>query len=147
MMTTAHFTTTILVNQSAQEVFNCINNVRGWWHGEIEGNTTHLNDEFSYRMEDFHVSKQKVIEVIPDQKIVWLVTESQLNFISDKSEWTGTKIIFDLEEVNGNTQLRFTHEGLVPNVECYDACSNGWSMLIQDSLMSLINTGKGKKVF
>jgi hypothetical protein len=145
--TQTDFTTIILVNQTPDEVFNAINNVRGWWQGEIEGSTNKLNDEFTYRMKEFHFSKQKLVEVIPDKKIVWLVTESQLNFIKDKNEWTGTKIIFDISEINNKTQLRFTHQGLVPKIECYNDCSNGWSQLIQQSLFSLITTGKGKKIF
>jgi len=146
-MTTSDFTTTILVDNTATEVFNAVTNVRGWWQGEIEGSSTKLNDEFTYRMEDIHFSKQKLIEVIPNEKIVWLITESKLNFISDKTEWTGTKVIFEISEVNNKTQLRFTHRGLVPNIECYGACSNAWGDLIQKSLHSLITTGKGKKVF
>jgi hypothetical protein len=141
------FSTIILVNQTPKEVFNAINNVRGWWQGEIEGSTNKVNDEFTYRMEEFHFSKQKLIEVIPEKKIVWLVTESRLNFIKDKNEWTGTKIIFDISEINNKTQLRFTHQGLVPKIECYGDCSNAWSQLIQQSLFSLITTGEGKKVF
>jgi len=38
-MATPNFTTTIVVDNSAAEVFHAINNVRGWWQGEIEGNT------------------------------------------------------------------------------------------------------------
>jgi hypothetical protein len=141
------FISNILVEQTPTEVFNAVNNVRGWWHGEIEGSTTKLNDEFTYRFGEFHFSKQKLVEVIPGKKVVWLVTESELNFIKDKSEWTGTKICFEISGVNDKTQLRFTHVGLVPNIECYGDCSNGWSQLIQKSLFSLITTGKGKKVF
>jgi hypothetical protein len=146
-MTSSNFTTTFFVNQTPTEVFNAINNVHGWWQGEIEGGTNKLNDEFTYRMEEVHFSKQKLVEVIPGKKIVWLVTDSKLNFIKDKSEWTGTKIIFEISEINNKTQLRFTHSGLVPKIECYDACSNAWGQLIQESLFSLITTGKGKKVF
>ena len=146
-MTTTDFTTTILVDQSPKEVFNAINNVRGWWQGEINGSTDKLNDEFTYRMNDLHISKQKLVEVTPNKKIVWLVTESQLNFIEEKDEWTNTKIIFEISEINNKTQLRFTHVGLFPEIECYGACSNAWGDLIQKSLFSLITTGKGKKVF
>ena len=146
-MTTTDFTTTILVDQSPKEVFNAINNVRGWWQGEIEGNTDKLNEEFTYRVEGIHFSKQKLVEVIPNRKVVWLITDSKLDFIEDKTEWTGTKIIFEISEVKNKTQLRFTHEGLAPEVECYDACSNAWGALIQKSLFSLITTGKGVKVF
>jgi len=146
-MTTSDFTTTILVDNTPNEVFNAINNVRGWWQGEIEGGTHKLNDEFTYRMEEIHFSKQKLVEVIPNKKVVWLVTDSQLNFIKDTSEWTGTKIIFEIAEVKNKTQLQFTHRGLGPKVECYDDCSNAWEQLVQKSLFSLITTGMGKKVF
>lgn len=144
---TTNFTTTFFVDQTPQEVFNAVNNVSAWWQGEVEGNTTKLNDEFVYRMEDIHFSKQKLVEVVPKQKIVWRVTDSNLDFAKDKSEWTGTEIIFEITEISNKTQLRFTHVGLAPKFECYDACSNAWEQLIQKSLFSLITTGKGKRVF
>ncbi len=141
------FTTTILVDQTAGEVYKAINNVGGWWQGEVKGSSTKLNDEFTYKMEEFHYSKQKVVEMVPDQKVVWLVTDSKLNFIEDKSEWTGTKIIFEISRINNKTQLQFTHQGLLPTVECYKGCSGGWTGLIQKSLVSFIKTGKGVTVF
>jgi hypothetical protein len=146
-MPTTDFVTSILVDQSPKEVFKAVNNVRGWWQGEITGNAGKLNEEFSYRMEDIHFSKQKVVEIIPDEKVVWLITDSQLNFLEEKNEWTGTKISFEISQTKDKTLLRFTHKGLVPDFECYDACSNAWTDLIKKSLFSLITTGKGKKVF
>ncbi len=88
-----------------------------------------------------------MIEVVPNKKVEWFVTDSKLNFLNNKSEWTGTKVSFEIAEINNKTQLRFTHQGLVPDIECYSACSNGWSKLIQESLFSLITTGTGKNVF
>jgi len=143
-MKTSDFTTTISVDQTPQEAFNAINNVRDWWPGEIEGNTTKLNDEFSYRYKKMHYSNQKLVEVIPGKKVIWLVTESSLNFVENKSEWTGTKIIFEIFEKDNKTQVRFTHQGLVPQFECFDACSNAWTDIIRDGLRALITTGKGK---
>lgn len=146
-LASANFTTSFFVDQTPHEVFTSILNVRGWWQGEIDGSSDKLNDEFSYSVPGIHFSKQKVTEYIPDQKLVWLVTESELNFISDKSEWTNTSIVFEVTEINNKTQVRFTHIGLAPEVECYDACSNAWRDLIQKSLVSLITTGKGVNVF
>lgn len=140
------FTTTILVDQSAAEAYNAINNVRSWWQGEIIGTTDQLNAEFSYQMKDIHYSKQRIIELIPNKKVVWLVTESKLNF-NDASEWTGTKIIFEITAVDNKTQIRFTHIGLIPKFECYDNCSWAWGALIQQSLLNLITTGKRVNVF
>jgi len=141
------YSTIILVDQSPKIVFNAVNNVRGWWQGEIEGRTEKPDDEFTYRMGDIHFSKQKIVELVPNRKIVWLVKDSKLNFVKNKTEWNNTKIVFEISEINNKTQLRFSHLGLVPEFECYGGCSNGWGQLIQKSLKNLITTGKGKKVF
>jgi hypothetical protein len=146
-MTKANYTTTLLVDQTPEEVFNAIMNVREWWSGEIHGDTNKLNDEFTYQVSDVHFSKQKVVELIPQKKLAWLVTQSNLSFIEDKSEWTGTKIVIDVAVENNKTKITFTHEGLMPKVECYVACSGAWSQIIHESLFSLITTGQGKKIF
>jgi hypothetical protein len=146
-MASAHFTTTFFVDQSPAEVFGAINNARGWWQGNFEGNTEALHETFTYQMGDVHYSKQKIVELIPNRKIVWEVTDSRLSFIEEMDEWTGTELQFEIAEINNKTQVRFTHRGLVPHIECYESCSTAWTRLIQESLVSLITTGKGKDVF
>ena len=138
------FTTAILLDQSPEEVFNAINNVRGWWSEEIEGNTSMLNAEFLYHYKDVHISKMKIVEFIPGKKVVWLVLDNHFNFTKDKSEWIGTKIIFEISERDGKTQLNFTHKGLVPQYECYQVCFDAWTSYIQGSLQNLITKGKGQ---
>ena len=145
-MKNKNFTTTILVDQTPGEAFDAIANVREWWPGEVNGDTKKLNDEFTYQYKEFHYSKQKLIEVVPDKRIVWLVTDSQLNFVEDKDEWTGSKISFEISKKNDRTQVRFTHHGLNPQQECFDSCSNAWTDIINVSLRSLIATGKGANI-
>src|SRR5882762_5664744 len=124
--------------QTPKQVFDAINNPQNWWSGEIKGSTTKLNDEFTYRYKELHYSKQRIVELIPKQKVVWLVTESTINYAEDKNEWTGTKISFEISEGENKTLLRFTHLGLDPRIECFDSCSNSWTQLVQQSLFSLI---------
>lgn len=145
-MKTTDFATSMLVNKTRKEVFEAVNHPQNWWPGEISGSAEKVGDEFTYRYKEFHYSKQRVIEMIPDQKVTWLVAESELNFTEDPSEWTGTKIIFDISEEGNQTKLTFTHEGLTPAVECFNDCSVAWSQIIQQSLHSLITTGEGQQL-
>jgi len=145
-MTDQNFSTTFTVDQTPEEVFTAINNVRGWWSGEIEGNTARLGDEFTYRYEDIHRSKQKITESIPGKKVVWHVLDAQLNFAQDKTEWIGTNITFEIAKKGHQTEVHFTHLGLVPQLDCFDSCSNGWSFYINGSLRHLILTGAEQPV-
>src|SRR4030095_5171401 len=113
-MATSDFTTTILVDQTPEEAFNAINNVRGWWSEEIEGSTDKLNEVFNYHFEDVHRCKIKETELIPGKKVVWQVLENYFKFTKDESEWTGTRIVFDISKQDNKTLIRMTHEGLVP---------------------------------
>lgn len=142
-MDNANFTTSINVSQSPAEVFKAINNVRGWWSEEINGNTEALNAIFDYHYQDVHICKMQIIESRPYERIVWSVLENFFKFTTDKTEWIGNKIIFDITRVGDQTQLVFTQVGLVPAYECYDICNNAWTQYIQHSLHALITTGIG----
>ena len=142
-MAKKNYTATIEVAKSPQDVFNCIKEVPKWWSKDFEGGSTKLNDEFVICHPDRHYSKQKLIEVIPDKKVVWLVTDSKLNWIEkDKYEWTNTKMVFEITTKGDKTVLHFTHEGLVPEKECYAMCEQGWNMVIKEWLFNFITDGK-----
>jgi len=139
-----NYTVNITVSATPREAFNGINSVSKWWTENLEGSSQKLNDEFTVRFGDVHVSKQKLVEVIPDKKVVWLVTESKLNFVNDTREWTNTKICFEITEKAGKTQIQFTHVGLIPEIECYNGCSNAWGQYINGSLFKLLAEGEGQ---
>jgi hypothetical protein len=141
--TNRDFTATFTVDQTPEQAFEAITNVRGWWSGEIDGPTDQPGGEFTYRYQDIHYSKQRVTELVPGKRVVWLVLDSYLEFIEDKREWNGSRVIFDIARKADKTEVRFTHAGLVPAHECYGACSSAWSAYIRGSLRSLITTGKG----
>ncbi|MCW3466418.1 SRPBCC domain-containing protein [Chitinophaga nivalis] len=143
-MVNQDFTTTYLVDQTPEEVFHAINNVRGWWSENIEGGTTQLHDEFTYAYQDVHICTMKLVEVVPYEKVVWEVLKNYFNFTKHANEWTGDKVSFEIFRQDDKTGIRFTHWGLVPEYECYEACFNGWSKYINNSLRNLIVTGKGE---
>lgn len=138
------FTIDLAVDITPQEAFESINNVTSWWTENFEGGSHKLGDEFTVRFGDVHLSTQKLIELVPGKKVVWLVTHSKLTFTKDHSEWTGTKISFEISEKDRKTVIRFVHEGLVPGIECYKGCSGGWNQYVKGSLLQLLTEGKGK---
>ncbi len=144
-MVTKSFTVTIEISKSPQAVFNAItNHVAKWWGGkDLAGSSKNLNDEFIIHHPGAHYSKQQLVEVVPGKKIVWLVTESTLHWLkNDQHEWTNTKMIFEITTKGGKTVLHFTHEGLVPEKECYEMCEQGWTTVIKDYLFNFITYDK-----
>lgn len=139
------FTSTFLVARTPREVYEAVIDVRGWWTGELTGKSARVGDEFTFRYEDLHRSRQRVVEAVPGERVAWLVTEAHLGFAEDPGEWVGTRVVFDITTEGDKTRLRFTHIGLSSECECYDACHDGWTFYIQRSLRSLILTGKGEK--
>ena len=142
-MENKNYTAIIAVAKPKHYVFNAIKEVTKWWNSEdFKGNSSKQNDEFIISHPGQHYSKQRLIELLPDEKIVWLVTESRLNWLTrNQEEWTNTKMIFNLTTENDKTVLHFTHEGLDPTKECYAMCEKGWTMIIKNWLAYYITVG------
>ena len=138
------FTKTILVNATPDQAFDAINNVRGWWSEQIEGATDTLGAVFEFHYKDLHKSTHKITELVRGKKVVWQTVKGEINFVTDKTEWDGTKVVFDIAKRGDKTEVRFTHVGLVPAFECYGGCSGAWGFYVNESLRSLITTGKGQ---
>jgi hypothetical protein len=132
----------ITVDATAHEAFKTINSVTEWWTENLNGNSQKTGDEFTVQFGDVHKTKQKLIEVVPDKKVVWLVTDCNLNFVKDKQEWKNTTISFEISNHDNKTEIHFTHVGLVPEIECYNSCTKGWDYYIK-SLFNLLTEGKG----
>ncbi|HLX93878.1 MAG TPA: SRPBCC domain-containing protein [Puia sp.] len=140
-MAEKNFTATIELTKSTQDVFKAITvDVAKWWGGkDLEGSCTKLNDEFIIHHHGAHYSKQKLVEVIQNKRIVWVVMESYLNWLKkDPQEWSGTRMVFEITAKSDITVLHFTHEGLFAEKESYLRCSAGWDMVIKDWLFNYI---------
>lgn len=124
------------------EVFDRIGMVTEWWTTNTEGNSNELQGSFTVHFGKTWVSF-RITEMIPDQKIVWLVTGCYLDWLKDKSEWKNTTLEFEITDTAPGTRLRITHRGLVPGLECYEECRQGWDFYAGNSLYQLITGNKG----
>jgi len=142
-MENKNYSATIEVAQSPEEAFSS-NKVTKWWSDNLEGHAENLNDEFIIDWSDGNFVAFKIIESVPGKKVKWLVTDSNLNWLADKKEWSNTEMDFTISPADGKTRISFTHIGLVPGVECYEMCVKGWDQFFKGSLYELITTGKGQ---
>lgn len=142
-MSESNFSTGFTVDNTPAEVFAAVLNPRGWWSAGIEGVTDRSGEDFVFQVPGVHYSQIKVTELVPGERVVWRVVEATMLFVADRDEWTGTEIRFEISPSDSGTELRFTHDGLVPSVECYDACSNAWGQYIGGSLRNFVTTGVG----
>jgi len=127
---------------TATEAFDGINRVAEWWTNSLEGSSAAIGDEFTVRFGDTFVT-MKIVEFIPEKKVVWLVTDCCLHWLQEKEEWLATRMVFEVIPGNGAITVRMTHEGLVPQVECYENCEKGWDFYVKNSLRRLLTEKKG----
>ena len=137
------YQTSIVVETTPQNAFKAINNVSKWWSEDFEGSLKKLNDVFTVHFGKVYITI-KVTELVPDKKIIWYVTDCNKPWLKNKKEWNDTQLQWELSEKDGKTQINFTHVGLVPEVECFGVCSNAWDEYLHESLVNLIQSGKGK---
>ncbi len=127
---------------TAKEAFDNIVNVSAWWTNSFRGSARNVNDTFDVTFGKTRVAF-KVIEAIPFRKLTWEVTDCYLDWINNKTEWTGTKVQWEISEEKKTTKIDMTHIGLVPGIECYKDCETGWNEHVGESLRNLISNGKG----
>jgi hypothetical protein len=139
-MTDRSFTTAITVPQGPAAVFAAIQNMGAWW-AEIDGAADNVGDTFTHRYKDAHRCKLVVKEMVTNEKIVWSVVEHYFSFTENKAPWLGTTLVFDIAGDGDQTQLTFTHVGLVPEEACYHGCASGWTRIIQGALKDVITAG------
>ncbi len=131
-----------LVPNTPGEVFDKICQVSRWWTTDVEGVPEKLHDKFSVHFGESFV-KIEVTQMIPGKKMAWLVKNCFWSFLTNKTEWNGTTIIWNITSNGILTQLSITHVGLVHDAECFDICKEGWGLYAGNSLFRLITEGHG----
>lgn len=139
---TTNYAVAIELAKDPAVIFNHLVDLKKWWLEDFEGENVKLNSEFVLKTGDGHISKNKVIEFIPDKKLVWQTTESLRK--ADNYDWTGTKFIFELIPGGNTTQLRFTYDGVVFEDE-YNILVRVCDMAVKDAFYNFIINGKTKQ--
>jgi len=127
----------LIINSPPEEVYNAITKTEGlknWWtvgakaDEKIDGTA-----EFIFG-ERYH-NKMKIINLQDNKIVEWECLEG------DK-EWIGTTFLFDLEEKDGSTILRFSHNKWREETDFFASCNFNWGYYM-NSLKQYCETGEG----
>ena len=80
-------------------------------------------------------NEMKITRLTQNKRVEW-------NIIVSIDEWVDTTILFELEEKEGKTILRFTHADWRAATDLYAECTYDWGRFMT-SLKSYCETGKG----
>lgn len=139
-----NFNTVINLNASREKVFHALTHgIASWWTEMFEDSADKHDSIFTVRFGE-NVYKTMRVELVNDSKIIWHVTDSLINVpgLTNQREWIGTSIVWEIMPHVPGAQLKLTHIGLQPNIECYAICISGWQQFT-DSLKSFLETGTG----
>lgn len=141
-MTKQDYRISISALVSASEAYDKISRVSEWWATDFEGSARNFGDLFTVRFGETYVDF-KITEAVPGSKVVWHVTNCYLPWLKDKTEWNGTSVVFEVSTRESETTVTMTHEGLVPEVECFEACEQGWNHHFGESMKQFLTDGHG----
>ena len=127
----------LLIKALPEKVYKALTStegVRGWW--TLEAKTDEQVGgvaEFIFG-EQYH-NKIRITKLLDNNKVEW-------ECIQGDKEWIGTTFLFDLEEKEGDTILKFTHAKWREETDFFASCHYNWGYSLR-SLKLYCETGSG----
>jgi uncharacterized protein YndB with AHSA1/START domain len=127
----------IAVKASPNATYEALSTREGlarWWTADTRGQSK-VGGVIQFRFGPRGGFDMKVLELEPDQRVLWQVVDGP-------TDWIGTKVSFELQQDQDFTSVLFKHQGWKEPVEFMHHCSTKWAMFLM-SVKSLLETGKG----
>jgi uncharacterized protein YndB with AHSA1/START domain len=127
---------------AVSHAFATLDGISGWWTRQVTGSAARGGElTLGFPNSDGPRVVLRVDTPEADESIVWSVVT--VPPLPAWEEWEGTRIVVRLHAADGGgTTMQFVHEGLMPQLHCYDTCSRGWDGVLA-SLRSYVDTGRG----
>ena len=134
----------IKISASPEAVYHALTSQIDKWWTESSNEAGQVGDKLVVSFEKTTCWQMIVTEASKNQLLVWQVLQAyhDLENIAKKDEWKGTTIRWEILATNAGSKLMLTHQGLVPELQCYEICQSGWHYFL-GSLKGFLETGKG----
>ncbi len=121
--------------QKVYEAISTLNGLKNWWTIQVEG-SAETGSILQFNFGDFKGPAMQVRALIPHEKIEW-------ECVGEAQDWRGNTFTFLLDENEGKTRVRFSHDGWEAQDDFYAACCFSWARYLE-SLRQYCQTGKGE---
>lgn len=103
--------------------FTTIEGLEGFWTKTITGDPT-LKGRLKFFFGSEEASAEmRVDKLVPDQLVTWTC-------VGGPEEWIGTRVIFDLSTLDGETVVLFSHAGWRDPKAFMHHCSTKWAVFL-----------------
>jgi|SRR5579859_905890 len=139
---------TITAKATPDTVFEALTKgVPDWWTTHFKGSARKIRDEFIVQF-DGTIKTFRVESLEPGKRVVWECLKAHIDMdrLTNKGEWVGTLIEWQIQPEGKGSRLTMTHHGLTAELQCYDVCAQGWSYFVLESLKPMLN-GQPAKPF
>lgn len=143
-MNVKSYSKAIKVQATPNAIFRAITEQFDKWWTVHSNKATTIGDTLTVRFGENTIKEFLVTELKENKVLKWEVIRAFIDIpqLSKKDEWVGTSIEWRINALGKVNEIEFTHEGLVPEFECYEACEGGWNYFLE-SLRQFLNEGKG----
>ncbi len=148
-MTEQHYKRTISVAATAAEAYRALTTGYEHWWTNCDSDFNRVGDRIKFTFPP-HVSywtfEAKKLE--PDRSVELECVEACHKFTdkpdAPETEWLGSRAQWRIEPQDDQTNIHFVHDGLTPDLDCYEVCEKGWNLFFVDSLKAYLDSGVGK---
>ena len=144
-----NYTATIQVRNSTDQVYSAITEEMSDWWTPMSAQFLNLGDQAKT---DFGGESYWILEAITLEKPDLIELRCcEAHHIHDglseniRQEWLNTVLKFDIKQKGEGTEITLIHNGLVPDLECYDVCKAGWDYYFSGSLKAYLDQRSEEK--
>lgn len=141
-----NYTREIVVSSTPVETYKALTTEFSEWWTDDCNSVADVGDKITFRFGHSYWI-MRAHKLVPDKLVELECIEA--HHIHDGlsssilNEWKGSKLKWDIRKKEAKTQIIFVHEGLVPSLECYKVCEQGWDYFFVNSLKQYLETGEG----
>lgn len=137
----ADYTVSVTIRSNIETVFNALSKNLTFWWGNMDRPVETLDDIFTVSW-GTPWYQFKVIDYRPHEKITWACIDANQiipGLEGVKKEWVGSTLHWTIDQLDPmQIKVSLTHQGLTPQLVCYEVCSTTWDRFITDSLKTYL---------